>query len=75
MALDEMRKAYADEETRVLIELREKARHAEESRLADAEEAGARKKSIEVARRLHEDGVDREKILKWTGLRPEDLPF
>ena len=89
MALDAMRKAYATDEVKELIEFRDKAMHDEATRMAHAvreavrdavrearQEATqeARKESaLEIARKMLAKGMDRDTVLSVTGLRPEEL--
>ncbi len=82
MALDAMRKAYATDEVKELIEFRDKAMHDEATRMAHAVREAqqqarleARKENtLEIARNMLADGIGRDKVLKLTGLRAEDLP-
>jgi len=90
MALDAMKRAYATDEVRQLIEFREKALHDEATRLARARregltegiekgiEKGLKKGRIEglqeAARKLLDQGMDRETVLRMLGLPPEALP-
>jgi predicted transposase/invertase (TIGR01784 family) len=86
MALDAMRRAYATDEVRDMIEFREKALHDEATRIARAlresrqegieqgSVQGRRENALAIARNLLADGMDRDKVLMMTGLRPEDLP-
>lgn len=89
MAIETMRKAYARDEVRELIQMREKARLDYESGLATAHERGLEKgreegreegleKGLErgreeVARRMLARQTDRAFILEVTGLSEEEL--
>ena len=94
MALDAMKRAYASDEVRELIEFRKKALNDEATRMARARRQGlaegraeGRAEGIEqgkvvgkavglqeAARKLLEQGMDRETVLRMLGLPPETLP-
>ena len=69
MALNEMRRAYASSEVRELMESREKAAHDEASRM----ERALTKGKLEIARRMLAAGMERETILRLTGLKDNEL--
>ena len=73
MALESMRRAYAKDPIRELIEAREKAERDELSRLHNARLEGKLEGKLEVARSLLAAGVDRETILGATGLTAAEL--
>ena len=81
MAIETMRKAYARDEVRELIQMREKALRDYESGLETALEKGreegreeGREAGLEeVARRMLERSVERNLILELTGLSEEEL--
>jgi predicted transposase/invertase (TIGR01784 family) len=73
MAIDSMRKAYARDEVRELIEAREKAERDEMSRMAHAERKGREKGREEVARRMLAEGFSLEQIQRITEVSPEQL--
>ena len=85
MALDSMRRAYASDEVRELVEMRMKARRDEATRLYFARQEGLQegrqeglqegehRALVAVARRMLETGADWDSIARVTGLRPEDL--
>lgn len=77
MALDSMRRAYASDEVREMVEMRLKAQHDEASRLYEARQEGLQEGESRalssVARRMLEAGADWEAITRLTGLGPEDL--
>lgn len=70
MALESMRRAYAKDPIRELIEAREKAERDELNRLYTAKLEG----KLEVARNLLAAGLDRETVLRAAGLNKNDLP-
>lgn len=77
MALESMRRAYARDPVRELIEAREKAERDELNRLHTARlegiNEGKLEGKVEMARSLLAAGVDRETILKAAGLSISDL--
>ncbi len=89
MAIETMRKAYARDEVRELIQMREKALRDYESGLETAQEKGREvgraegreegraegreQGREEVACRMLTRGVERNLILELTGLSEEDL--
>lgn len=81
MAIETMRKAYARDEVRELIQMREKAVRDYESGLETALEKGREegleqgleKGREEIARRMLERGVERALILDVTGLSEKEL--
>ncbi len=85
MALESMRKAYAKDEYRELIEAREKAERDRVSGLSQAKrqgleigekrgiERGKREGKLEVAARLLESGVDISVVQQATGLSLEAI--
>ena len=77
MALDAMRRACASDEVREMIELRRKAMRDEATRMERARDEGLqqgrRAALLEMARRMREAGDPIEKIVKVTGLAPEEL--
>ena len=77
MAIDSMRKAYARDEIRELIEAREKAEMDESSKLAYAEEKGLEqgleRGRKEVARRMLAEGFSLEQIQRITQTPPKQL--
>ena len=70
MALESMRRAYAKDPIRELIEAREKAERDDLNRLYTAKLDG----KLEVARNLLAAGLDRETVLRAAGLNESDLP-
>lgn len=70
MALESMRRAYAKDPIRELIEAREKAERDDLNRLYTAKLEG----KLEVARNLLAAGLDRETVLRAAGLNESDLP-
>lgn len=81
MAIETMRKAYARDEVRELILMRDKALRDYESGLATAHETGREEgreegreaNKEEVARRMLARGAQRDFILEVTGLSEEKL--
>lgn len=77
MAIDSMRKAYARDDIRAVIEAKEKAEKDEFSRLAHAaregREEGQKEKAREVARRMLSMDFTREQIQQATELSEQDL--
>ena len=81
MAIDAMRKAYASDEVREMIESRMKAIRDWNTREANAIEQGLAKGlaqglaegKAEVARKLKEKGMDNAAILEITGVDPDLL--
>ena len=81
MALESMRRAYARDPVRELIEAREKAERDELNRLHTARLEGINEGKlegklegkVEMARSLLAAGVDRETMLKAAGLSISDL--
>jgi len=67
----------SNEEIRRYYELREKAIHDEITRITDAREEGmqqgAKSKSLEVARKMIEDGIEDSIIEKYTGISKDDI--
>ena len=86
MAINAYRKSLADRKVQNMIHLREKAELmtateitcAREEGLAEGEARGEargeKNKSIEVARKLLQRGMDREEVKELTGLLDEELP-
>jgi len=86
MAINAYRKSLADRKVQNMIHLREKAELmtateitcAREEGLAEGEARGEargeKKKSIEVARKLLQRGMDREEVKELTGLLDDELP-
>jgi predicted transposase/invertase (TIGR01784 family) len=74
MALDGMRKAYASDEVREMIEMRLKAKRDEASRMQHALQTGRQEGRLDVARRMLAQGLEREVVMKCTGLGPDELP-
>jgi len=78
MALESMRRAYAKDPIRELIEAREKAERDELNRLYTAKLEGKfegkLEGKLEVARNLLAAGLDRETVLRAAGLNESDLP-
>ena len=72
-SIETMRKAYARDEVRELIQMREKALRDYESGLETAQEKGREEGREEVARRMLTRGVERNLILELTGLSEDDL--
>ena len=70
MALESMRRAYAKDPIRELIEAREKAERDDLNRLYTAKLEG----KLEVARNLLAAGLDRETVLRAAGLNESDFP-
>ncbi|MHC9542228.1 MAG: hypothetical protein AB9903_22180 [Vulcanimicrobiota bacterium] len=87
MAINAYRKSLADRKVQNMIHLREKAEGMtaaeisvarEEGRaegLAEGLAEGEKKKSIEVAGKLLQDGMDRERVKAITGLTDEEFPI
>lgn len=81
MAIDSMRKAYAKDEYRELIEAREKAERDRVSGLSQArregmeigEKRGEKREKLSLATRLLQDGFDKEKVSLLTGLSLEEV--
>ena len=73
MAIDSMRKAYARDEIRELIEAQEKAEMDESSKLAYAEEKGRKAERLDFARELLASGFTREQLQQTNRLTPEEL--
>lgn len=73
MALESMRRAYAKDPIRELIEAREKAELDDLNRLHTARLEGELKGKLEMARRLLAAGVDRETILGAAGLTAAEM--
>ncbi|MCW5871690.1 MAG: PD-(D/E)XK nuclease family transposase, partial [Candidatus Eremiobacteraeota bacterium] len=73
MALESMRRAYAKDPVRELIEAREKAERDELNRLYTAKLEGKLEGKLEMARALLAAGVDRETILNAAGLTATEL--
>ena len=77
MALKSMRRAYASDEVREIIEARLKAQRDEASRLEHATQQGVQQGVQEteqrIARRMMEQGVDSAIIFHATGLRPDQF--
>jgi hypothetical protein len=73
MAIDAMRKAYAKDEIRAVIEAQEKAKRDEISRLSFAERKGREAGREEVARRMLELGIEPAVISQATGYTKEEL--
>ena len=85
MAIDRMRKAYAQDEIRAVIEAQEKAKRDEISRLSFAErkgrkegreeglEAGREEAQKEVARRMLALGLELDIISQATGFSELEL--
>ena len=74
MALESMRRAYAKDPIRELIEAREKAEKDDLNRLYTAKLEGKHEGKLEVARNLLAAGLERETVLRATGLNESDLP-
>jgi len=64
-----MKKAYARDDVRELIEARRKAEHIDATRMEAAELRG----ELKSARRLIEHGMSREQVAEILGLQLEDL--
>ncbi|MEQ8190441.1 MAG: Rpn family recombination-promoting nuclease/putative transposase [Candidatus Eremiobacterota bacterium] len=62
MALQEMIRASNDDMIREILEMRERGRHEEATRIYRAEQKGMEKGKIELARELYEDGYPIEKL-------------
>jgi predicted transposase/invertase (TIGR01784 family) len=62
-----------DETNRMLYEARLKAQRDEYSRIQGALREGEQKKAWEVARSMMAEGVPVDKIIRYTGLSPEDI--
>jgi len=60
-------------EVRELIAFRDKAMHDEATRMAQAVREARKESTLEIARNMLVHGIDRDKVLEWTGLGPEDL--
>jgi len=73
MALQEMVRASNDEYIRELLEMRSRARHEEASRLYQAEMRGKEEERIEIARKMLQEGLKLESIVKFTGMSIEDI--
>ena len=81
MAIDSMRKAYARDEVRELIEARLKAEHDEISRRYQAELEGRQKglqegrqaRDLEISRAMLLAGYSKDEILKLLGPNPDEL--
>ena len=73
MAIETMRKAYARDEVRELIQMREKALRDYESGLTTAREQGREEGREEIARQMLARGVERGLILDVTGFSEEEL--
>ena len=78
MALDAMRKAYAIDEVREMIDLQDKALRDEATVVEHAKEQGIeqgrREGALDIARKMLANGMDRATVLSITGLRPDELP-
>jgi predicted transposase/invertase (TIGR01784 family) len=77
MAVESMRKAYARDEVRELIEAREKAERDQISRLKQAHREGHREgeatKAAEIARLLRARGETAANISELTGLTVAEI--
>lgn len=73
MAIDALRAAYADEEVRELIRIREKARRDYLSGLEGAREEGREEGVQTVARRMLSEGFTLEQVQQATGASAEQL--
>ena len=77
MALESMRRAYATDRVRALIEAREKAERDELSRLQNAVAKGIAEGKAEgkadVGRAMLAKGVPLEQVLEWTGLSEAEI--
>jgi predicted transposase/invertase (TIGR01784 family) len=73
MAIDAMRKAYAQDEIRAVIEAHEKAKRDAISRISFAERKGRAEGRAEVARRMLSLGLELEVISQATGLSVSEL--
>ena len=63
----------ASPEFREIERLREKARHDEAQALYHAEQKGASKRNIEIAKTMIADGEPVEKIKRYTGLTTAEV--
>ncbi len=73
MAVDSMRKAYARDEVREMIEAREKAERDEVSRLRHAERKGLEQGLRQAAIGMSTSGISREQIEKALAVSPTQL--
>ena len=73
MAIDAMRKAYAQDEIRAVIEAQEKAKRDAVSRLSFAERKGREEGRKEVARRMLTLGLELDVITQATELSEQEL--
>lgn len=83
MALESMRRAYAKDPIRELIEAREKAERDDLNRIYTARLEGKLEGrleeklegKLEVARNMLAAGLDRKTVLRTTGLSEDDCPW
>ncbi len=73
MAIAELQKLNSDREMRQLIEAREKARHDEATRFAEAELRGKLSKMREIAEKLLAEGMPIAKVADLTGLAEAEV--
>ena len=81
MAIDSMRKAYATDEVKEMLEMRLKAQWDYNSRLAsdlaearaEGEAKGKAEERLELAKKLKARGIDAASILELTGVDPAQL--
>lgn len=81
MAIERMRQARASDEVREMILVREMALHDEATRLSHARRKAAEEGRAEgaemerraLARKLIDSGMDLQRVLELTDMRPEDL--
>ena len=72
-AKEELEYLTGNEEERRLAELREKAIRDEVTNINYAKREGKREKSIEIARKMKNKGIDIEEIIEMTELTKEDI--
>jgi predicted transposase/invertase (TIGR01784 family) len=73
MALESMRRAYANDPIRERILAQEKAERDEQSRLRAAQEQGQAEGRAEVAKKMLSAGIDHTTIQACTGLSLEEI--
>jgi predicted transposase/invertase (TIGR01784 family) len=85
MAIERAREAMSDEEVRIQLEMQRKAEHDEATRIHEATQRavqqglqqglqqGRTEGHLEVARRMLEQGYDRQTVARLTGVPEQDL--
>ena len=73
MALESMRRAYATDRVRALIEAREKAERDELSRMQHSKAKGEAKTTAKLGRAMLANGLPPAQVAKLTGLSEAEL--